>query len=323
MTKISVLIPVYNVENYIIRCLNSVLENQSVKEFQLECIIIDDCGTDRSMTLVENYISENKNASSVCRIIKNETNKGLASSRNVALDACTGDFVLHLDSDDYLEKDALTKLYVALAANPEADIVMGNVYFDYSDYKFLCHDYYPNLQKDYLNSLLVRKSMVNIWGKLIRKSLYIDNNIRCISGVNQGEDYSVYPKLVYFAKKIVKIEDPVYNYYQANINSYTKNVNHIGAIQQIFMAQDTIIDFFADKIDSKLIDASVLKTKISILVMKATKSDYKYLNTYRNEISVFNPYIECKHIIMLLLLKLKFHNIVYYLMCNIYKHKVS
>ena len=100
MVKISILIPVYNVADYIIRCLNSVVE-QTYKG-PLECILVDDCGSDNSILLVKKFL-ESYSGNVMFRILHHDRNRGLAAARNTAVENAEGDFVFHLDSDEWLE----------------------------------------------------------------------------------------------------------------------------------------------------------------------------------------------------------------------------
>ena len=93
---ISVLIPVYNVENYILRCLESVAGQ--TYQGELECVIVDDCGKDRSIDIARDFIERN-NSHVKFRIVRHDHNRGLAAARNTGIDCACGEFVMHLDSD--------------------------------------------------------------------------------------------------------------------------------------------------------------------------------------------------------------------------------
>ena len=114
--KVSIVIPVYNVEKYICRCIDSVLA-QSYKNF--EVVVVDDQSPDRSIELVESYQSEK------IRIIRHVQNRGLPASRNTGVKHCHGDYLLFLDSDDFLKPHALEKC-IAIAQDHQSDIVSFN-----------------------------------------------------------------------------------------------------------------------------------------------------------------------------------------------------
>lgn len=122
-TKITVGIPVYNVEKYIDKCLRSVL-NQNFSE-SYEVLVIDDCGSDSSIEVVENIIKDHPKGNLV-RIIRHEKNKGLGPSRNTAIENANGQYIFFLDSDDWISHDCLSVLYKK-AIETNADAVVGSV----------------------------------------------------------------------------------------------------------------------------------------------------------------------------------------------------
>lgn len=114
MTKISIIIPVFNTQEYIERCIDSVL---SQVEVDLECIVVDDCSTDRSVQIVQQYSDPR------LRFIAHERNRGQGAARNSGLEIARGEWILYLDSDDSLPQRTLLKMLQA--ASPEVDIVQG------------------------------------------------------------------------------------------------------------------------------------------------------------------------------------------------------
>ena len=97
--RVSILIPVYNQESLIERCINSI-----PKRDDIEIIVVDDCSTDNTLKVLEKFDN--------IKIIKNETNLGIGSTRNKLLDNASGDYIFFLDSDDYLYTEEFNKLYV-------------------------------------------------------------------------------------------------------------------------------------------------------------------------------------------------------------------
>ena len=120
--KVSIIIPVYNVAPYIQRCIESV-QAQTYKD--IECLLIDDCSTDESITIVEKIISECKD-SSCFSIIHHNTNQGLSAARNTGIIASTGEYIYFLDSDDSITSDCIELLVHLAVKYPEADYVQGN-----------------------------------------------------------------------------------------------------------------------------------------------------------------------------------------------------
>ena len=123
--EVSIIIPVYKVEAYIQECLESV-SNQTMTE-GVECIIVDDCGGDRSMEIAERFMSSYHGDISFI-IIKHEKNKGLSAARNSALKICRGEYVYFLDSDDYITPDCIESLWNLTIKYPCVDIVQSYYY---------------------------------------------------------------------------------------------------------------------------------------------------------------------------------------------------
>lgn len=122
--SVSIIIPVYQVENYIERCVSSVMR-QTYSHSAIECILVDDCGTDNSVMLAQKCIGNYKGDIQF-KIIHNEHNCGLSVSRNNGMKIATGDYIFFLDSDDYISDDCIEKLVNVIQKHPEVDIVKGN-----------------------------------------------------------------------------------------------------------------------------------------------------------------------------------------------------
>ena len=130
MNSVSVIIPVYGVENYIEQCLQSII-HQTMDHRLIECIIINDCTQDRSMEVAQEVIA-NYTGEMSFRIINHQVNRGLSVSRNTGIKEAKNDYLMFIDSDDYLLDDGLTRLMM-MAEQQENDIVMGNFYDETKD----------------------------------------------------------------------------------------------------------------------------------------------------------------------------------------------
>lgn len=121
---ISIIIPIYQVEDYIERCITSVM-HQTYSHSMIECILVDDCGTDNSIMLAQKCI-DNYKGEMQFHIIHNEQNSGLSVSRNNGMKIATGDYIFFLDSDDYISADCIEKLMNVICEHPEVEVVKGN-----------------------------------------------------------------------------------------------------------------------------------------------------------------------------------------------------
>lgn len=121
--KVSIIIPIYNVEPYVARCLHSVMAQ--TYQGSIECLIVDDCGTDRSMDVVERMVA-NYHGSISFKILHHTYNRGLSAARNTGMAAATGEYIYFLDSDDEISEDCIERLSAPLAEE-RYDIIVGNI----------------------------------------------------------------------------------------------------------------------------------------------------------------------------------------------------
>lgn len=237
--NISVIIPVYNVERFVARCVTSIM-NQTYTE-EVECIIVNDCTPDRSLEIVEELIFQ-YNGPIQFRIIHHKTNRGLAAARNTGMDAATGDYIIHIDSDDYCELDMLEKMY-AKAIEEDADIVGAAYWIEYKENQVYVMNDVPSDRNSRLKEVLLDKLYPSIWSKLIRRKLYTDNRLRYVDGLNYGEDFFIVYRLFYYAQRIVCIPSAFTHYIRYNSNSYTASLS-LNSLKNIVEGDKCMLDFF-------------------------------------------------------------------------------
>ena len=242
---ISILIPVYNVELYIGRCIQSVMEQTYTGK--MECVIVDDCGTDNSIAIVEQLVAD-YNGPITFHIIHHEHNRGLAAARNSAVDAAKGEFITHVDSDDWMEPNMVEDL-VRKQVETNADIVSCNAIAHYpnSDVPLEEPDY---ASKDEMMRRVIRMSLDHvIWRRLIRVSLYQENHISAVEGVNIGEDHYTLPRLLFYANSFAKCDKALYHYNCTNANSYVQSSQNSFNYKRYQNDRDSIgilINFFKE-----------------------------------------------------------------------------
>ena len=205
--KVSIVIPVYNVEKYICRCIDSVLA-QSYKNF--EVVVVDDQSPDRSIELVESYQSEK------IRIIRHAQNRGLPASRNTGVKHCHGDYLLFLDSDDFLKPHALEKC-IAISQDHQSDIVSFNSEHINDEgktwpvswhEKFNVADSYNTGISDYPKLIWD----VAAWNKLINLDFYRINNIEFDESQKYFEDHLFSLQLFTNTSKVSIVNERLHYY---------------------------------------------------------------------------------------------------------------
>ena len=219
--KITVIVPVYNVEHYLSKCLDSILK-QTYQN--LEIIVVNDGSTDNSGTICQEYAQKDD------RIVYIEKeNGGLSDARNAALDRMTGSYVTFVDSDDWIEQDYVEVLYNKLTEY-QADVSVGN-YYSYNEdegmYYFhingdsYCEKVFDNVsifENLYESQEMKSFALISAWGKLYKASLF--DYIRFDKG-KLGEDGYMNQKLYLLVQKVVYINQGLYAYRQRS-GSITK-----------------------------------------------------------------------------------------------------
>lgn len=182
-------------------------------------------------------------------IIKHRYNRGLAAARNTALDHATGEFVSVVDSDDWMELDAIERLVDKQVAT-SADIVAGNVIMHMTDGDIPFYEKEFTSKEELVLQQMQRTWDHAIWRRIIRRSLYEDHHIRCIEGCDMTEDRYQMVHLAYFAESYAQIDDIIYHYERRNESSIMAQKDSdkvLGRNYQYLRNWLGIREFFSDK----------------------------------------------------------------------------
>lgn len=208
--QISVVVPVYNTDKYLSRCIDSMLA-QTYTDFEL--LLVNDGSTDNSGAICDDYAKKD----SRIRVL-HKKNGGVSSARNMGLDNARGEWIAFVDADDWVREDFLQKRY-ELAIKEEADIAYGDVMCVFRS----CEEYLPMAVIDPKTS-----SQVNSWilsrttyspVLLIHRSLFERSKLRYIEHIRFGEDFNLILKLIHRANKVVHVKEPLYFYNKQNEGS--------------------------------------------------------------------------------------------------------
>lgn len=243
---VSICVPVYNVEKYIQRCAISLFR-QTYNN--IEIIFVDDYSQDKSIEILENEICKNPSIVDKVRIIHHDTNRGLAAARNTGIDNANGDFIMHVDSDDWLDENAV-EILMNKQGEVDADIVSGKAIAHYLDHEEILKDPSTDCKEQLLSHMLELTIDHVIWRRIFKKKLYTENNIRTIEGVDIGEDHYTLPRLIYFADKCVNVDSVIYHYNCMNESSYMHCNSKRKLMNRYYsdLASINILhEFFADK----------------------------------------------------------------------------
>ena len=215
---ISISVPVYNVEKYLRQCLDSLL-SQTLRD--IEVVIVDDGSTDGSGKICDEYAAKDKRI-----LLIHKDNGGLASARQAALEASTGEFFCACDADDWVEPTMYERLYNK-AQETGADMVSCNCFFNYSNGTEVLHECdYKGRGEDMLNDVLCGKFPHMIWNKIIRKELFDKHKISWEKGINMGEDFLLTVKLFQSPVTYAHVNDALYHYRRVmDGSSYTNDIS--------------------------------------------------------------------------------------------------
>lgn len=223
--KVSVLVPFYNVEHYVGRCVESLL-TQTYQN--IEYIFVNDCTPDNSMEVINKYIRK-YSAADKCKMIVHERNMGISASRNDCLDNMTGDYFLFVDSDDYIDSD-MVELLVEAAVKEDADISGCGYIEEYDDHSVKITQKYTNDYDEMLKAITVLKLKGVMWKLLIRRNIIEDNHIRFMPEKNMVDDYLFCCQVFYYSRRFAGVDKCMYHYIQFNPNNYSQrtfyNINH-------------------------------------------------------------------------------------------------
>lgn len=188
--KISIIIPVYKVELYIRRCIESVI-NQDYNGLT-ECIVIDDCSPDNSIKIVETCVRNYKGQIEF-HIIHHKINKGLSAARNTGIRISTGEYLYFLDADDYIEKDCLRSLVQIKNKYSDVDLIQAGANACWGDFGLEGRNDLPDYTE---NKLWIKKAFlkrtlfpVTSWNKLIKKNFIIKNNLFFKEGIIHEDEH--------------------------------------------------------------------------------------------------------------------------------------
>ncbi|MDD7251167.1 MAG: glycosyltransferase family 2 protein [Prevotellaceae bacterium] len=241
--KVTVVVPVYRVEQYIERCARSLME-QTLDS--IEYIFVDDCTDDHSVDILKSVITQYSERRGQTQIINFGQNRGLAVARRTAIQAAQGEYVISCDSDDWVDHDAYRLMY-ELAVKEDDDIVICN--YQTTDGKnHTTHREQPGQDKvTFINEMLYGKRSWSLCNKLVRRSIF--DHIEHYPSKSMGEDMAVTLQLYYYAQRTGYIDKVLYNYYQHPM-SIINSRSEAAVFSQYSQAMDNtnlVLNFYRDK----------------------------------------------------------------------------
>lgn len=213
--KVSIIIAVYNCEKYIEVCARSLFE-QTLDD--IEYIFVNDATPDDSIIILNCVIEEFPARKPHIRIINLDKNGGVANARRIGLENATGEYVIHTDSDDWVDKDMYERLYQK-AKETDADIVGCNFRHEFKDVQYVFHQQYADTIEENISRLINGKIFPSLCTSLTRRSIIAENDITFLKGLNMGEDLFFNLQIYLHVMKIVSINWAPYHYHHTDNSS--------------------------------------------------------------------------------------------------------
>ncbi|WP_332909937.1 glycosyltransferase family 2 protein [Phocaeicola acetigenes] len=293
------IVPIYNVEKYIEKCVRSLLE-QTFKD--IEYIFVNDATPDNSMYVLEDIISEYPSRMKNCIIINHSENKGVAAARNTGLNISKGEYVIYCDSDDWIEHTMLEDMY-RVTQEQNAEIVTCDFRMAYNNH---CVDYHTvDWSEDKIASLrnYMTYGWTVLWNILVKRDIYVQNKLKSLEAdAAYCEDFNLSVKLLFHAGKIVHLDKILYNYNQMNGGSIMRSLNEKTMHDEQVMYLD-VINYFKERgvyqDYEKQLGWRILKSKQEWVLSVKTYDKFLKLHPDSHKYIWSCPYINLKLKIMM------------------------
>lgn len=310
MPKVSVIVPVYGVEKYIERCARSLFE-QTLDD--IEYIFIDDCSPDDSIKILKNIIDDYPMRKGQVIIHRMEHNSGQAIVREWGVKNASGDYIIHCDSDDWVDTDIYKCMYDEAVSN-NADLVISDFYISDGKEKQYVKDYAYSNQSRVFYDILVRKITSSLCNKLCNRTIF-SNHIEFPQN-DMGEDHALLVQMAYYCKSTVKVDKPLYYYFdntksitressrEATLKRFTDSVENGKTIMN-FMEYNNIANIYSNELIRMLLNK---KNHIRPLINE--KRYYElWINTFKfiNSRILVNPCISFREKVKFVLTYLRLY----------------
>lgn len=269
--KVSVIVPIFKVEQFIERCVRSLME-QTLRE--VEYIFVDDASPDGSIEVLHKTLADYPERAKQVRILKHEQNKGLPAARNTGLAVAEGEYIFHCDSDDYVEHEMLEEMY-AKAKEQDADYLWSDFWLSFEQNERYMQVRSYDTPREALQGVLEGAMKYNVWNKLVRRSLYTESGIEFPAGHSMGEDMTMI-RLLACAKRVAYIPKAYYHYVRLNMSALTQTFSERHLIDIRHNVDQTVA--FLRKVLGTGIEREVALFQLSVklpFIISDKRTDYQ------------------------------------------------
>lgn len=286
MNLISVIVPVYNVENYINRCVDSIL----IQDYDyLELILVNDGSTDKSGTICDEYALKDNRVKVI-----HKKNGGVSSARNSGLERAAGDYILFFDSDDWIDKDTISHLYNNLN-NYNADCSICSYYINDKPVNTMAK---RNKIEKLNKQLSIKKALLSdgyggyLWNKLYKKNIIVEHNLKFNESITIGEDLLFTINYLIKCDTISYSDTPKYHYYYRKTSALNSSFN--GKKLSSIEAYKEIIRLIssANLNLSSLAYSVTISSAVSLLIQALnSRSKIEYVDIITTHINNYSKYL--------------------------------
>lgn len=256
MVKLSIIIPVYNVEQWLMRCLDSLFQ-QNMPEDEFEVIIVNDGSTDNSLDIAEKFAANHTNVKIIC-----QNNRGQSVARNTGLKKAMGEFVWFVDSDDFIEPMSIKPL-LDYAIENNLDVMCFNLQRYYEDgrtWRYENPENTSNLITSGEEFVSIQHMPAGPWASISRRKFLTDNGLRFMEDIiHEDEEYTA--RTYYLAKRIAYKDIVVVNYFQRS-GSSMKSFQADRRVESFLKICDSLHDFMQKNITPESIASNFFKGKL-------------------------------------------------------------
>ena len=295
MIDVTIIIPVYNSEKYLSKCLDSLI-NQDYDSNKYEILLINDASVDHSLDIIKKYQRKYSNI----LLIDSKKNNGVSSSRNKGIKKARGKYLVFCDSDDTYDFNALSIL-LNNAKRENADFVMADYSIDNDkgSFKAGTTSYFKN--KKITKKEIISYMSLTSCAKLIKKDLIVNNDLFYSEDIKRCEELSVIPIAAYLSKNPIVINDSIYHYFQRNDSASNTNVSKkeedISYFNITFEKFKKLIDLkkYSEEIEFRAIDHLLYGKSLVILKSRMDRKILiKHINDFKKEYPTFikNNYLK-------------------------------
>lgn len=302
MTKLSIIVPVYNVEKYLPKCLESLIK-QTLKDIEIICV--NDGSMDNSLTILKEFASKD----SRIRIINNQ-HQGVAKTRNTGIEQSTGEYIGFVDSDDYIDIDFFEKLYNS-ATKSNSDIAIASIlkhknFFNIYNAKYTKEEIAITIQDKIKLCEDKKHFFFYAWNKIYHSGFIKENNIKFSEG-QIYEDVMFAIKALYYSNKIISVYGTKYHYIEHE-NSLTKYKDKTGEKEQDLIKAYSELQEFCNSKNIEIPERLNYYTKENFgFILNLYKGKYQSKIQLFNifTIATISNYSETRNLITILGFKIK------------------